>query len=74
MVTAEFWNDLHWGESHHTELLRTHRDEWVAILNKEVISSGINLAKVREDAQIKTGRNDIPVLFLDCGQHLYGQN
>ena len=74
MVTVEFWEDLHWGESHHTELLRTYRDEWVAILNKEVISSGINLAKVKEDAQIKTGRNDIPVLFVDCGQHIYGQN
>ena len=74
MVTAEFWDDLRWGESHHTELLRTYRDEWVAILNKEVISSGINLAKVKEDAQTKTGRSDIPVIYVDCGQHIYGQN
>ena len=74
MVGKEFWEDLHWGESHHTELLKTFRDQWVAIQDKQVVSSGINLAKVKQEASERTGKKEIPVIYVDCGQHIYGQN
>lgn len=72
-VSKEFWDDWRWGHAHHTELLKEHRDEWVAIFHKEVVASGINLAQVEKKAKEKTGTEQLPVLFIDCGEHLYGQ-
>lgn len=74
MVEKIFWEDLKWGESHHTELLRSYEDQWVAIVDKKVISAGTNLAKVKQEAEIKAGKKEIPVIYVDCGQHIYGQN
>lgn len=73
MVNRQFWDDLRWGESHHSELLREYRDQWVAIENKQVVAAGTNLGQVEKEAQQKTGKSDIPVVFIDCGEHIYGQ-
>ncbi len=73
MTTSEFWQDLRWGEQHHSKFLTQYKDQWVAIMDKKIIASGINLAKVKSDAQRKTGKDQIPVLFIDCGEHIYGQ-
>lgn len=70
----EFWEDLRWGENHHTQLLSRYKDMWVAIRNKEVVSSGLDLSKVKMEALAKTGKEDVPVIFVDCGEHIYGQN
>ncbi len=70
----EFWEDLRWGESHHTQLLSRYKDLWIAIQNKEVISSGSDLSKVKMEARAKTGREDVPVLFVECGEHIYEQS
>ena len=72
-ASREFWEDLHWGERHHTELLRSYRDQWVAILNKKVVAAGENLAQVEKEAKEKTGNDMVPVVFVDCGEHIYGQ-
>ncbi|MBI4919094.1 hypothetical protein HY837_04130 [archaeon] len=50
-VSKEFWEDLKWGESSHTMLLNTYRDQWVAINNKEVVAAGTNLQKVEKEAK-----------------------
>lgn len=71
-ASKEFWEDLRWGEKHHTELLPQYRDQWVAISNKEVVAAGENLAQVKQTARKKTGKEWVPVLFVDCGEHIYG--
>ncbi len=68
-----FWEDLRWGERHHGELLQKYSDLWVAIHNKKVIASGVDGKKVRDVAKQKTGVEQIPLLFVDCGRHIYGQ-
>lgn len=73
MVTREFWEDLHWGENHHTELLQKYRDQWVAILNKQVVSSGLNLAKVKQEAELKSCRKNISVTYIDSGRFPFQQ-
>lgn len=73
MATREFWADLKWGESHHTELLRSYEDQWVAIVDKKVISAGINLAEVQKKAKEKAGIKEIPTLFIDSGQFPFQQ-
>lgn len=71
MVDRQFWDDFKWGHAHHTELLLEHRDEWVAIMNQQVIAAGTNLAEVQKKAKEKTGTDEIPVLFIDCGARIY---
>ncbi len=73
MATKEYWEDLRWGERNHTEFLKTYKDQWVAVLNKKVVAAGVNLKCVEEEAQRKTGKAEIPVLYVDCGEHIYVQ-
>ena len=69
----EFWDDLHWGFDHYSELMEKYPDQWIAILHKKVLSSGDNLADVESDAEriSKKSKDQIPVLFIECGLHVY---
>ena len=44
------------AEENYTELQKRFRDLWVAIVDKKVIAYGKNLAKVEEEARLKTGK------------------
>lgn len=70
-ISKEFWEDQLWGFQHHTDLLKEFKDKWVAISNKKVISSGINLEIVEEEAKRLTKKKEVPVMFVECGAHLY---
>lgn len=72
-MSRRFWNDLKWARNHHTDLLKKYRDKWIAVLNRRVVSFGTNLEKVEEQAKKKTGILDIPVMFVECGAHIYAQ-
>ena len=65
------WIDQEWGFKHHTELLKRYRDKWIAIVNKKVVASGSDLAKVEKLAQKKTKKKYIPVMFVESGSHIY---
>jgi len=49
-------DDERWAEENYTELQKRFRDLWVAIVDKKVIAYGKNLAKVEEEARLKTGK------------------
>lgn len=70
-VSREFWEDQQWGFKHHTELLKNFRDKWVAISDKKIITSSADLGKVQEEAKKLTGKKQIPVMFIECGSHIY---
>lgn len=70
-ISKEFWEDQQWGFKHHSELINKYKDMWVAILDKKVVSAGEDLEKVEEEAKKKTGKKQIPVLFVECGTHIY---
>ena len=70
-ISKEFWEDQQWGFQHHTDLLKDFKDKWIAISNKRVICSGINLGKVEEEAKKITHKEETPVMFVECGAHLY---
>ena len=74
MAMTDFWQDLRWGEQHHSDFLKEYKDQWVAIVGKKVVASGSNLADVKQKAQTKTGKINIPLLYVDCGEHIYGQS
>lgn len=68
--SEEFWEDQKWGFKHYSELVRKYPDKWVAIVNKRVIVAG-DLELVEEEARKKTGKKDIPVIFVESGSHIY---
>ncbi len=70
-ISKEFWDDQQWGFQHHSELLPKYKDQWVAIVNKQVVSAGEDLGQVEEEAKQKTGKKEIPVFFVECGAHIY---
>lgn len=70
-MSKRFWRDMKWGESHHVQLLKKYKDMWVAIFQKKVISAGKNLGEVEDQAKKKLKRDDFPVLFVECGAHIY---
>ncbi|MFQ6062780.1 MAG: DUF5678 domain-containing protein [Methanosarcinales archaeon] len=71
-IPKQFWEDLKWGRKHRSELLMQYPDQWIAIDNKKVISAGKSLSAVEEEAKKKTKKKQIPLLFIDCGDHIYG--
>lgn len=74
MVDEQFWNDLFWGESQHTQFLENYRDQWVAIREQKVVAHGEDLAKVEQEARLKTGCKEIPVVFVESGKYIYVQS
>ena len=70
-MPKEFWTDQEWGFKNHTQLLKRYRDKWIAIVNKKVVASGSDLAKVEKIAQKKTSKKYIPVMFVESGSHIY---
>ena len=70
-ISKEFWDDQQWGFQHHADLLQKFKDQWVAISNKQVVCFGKHLEKVEEYAKKITKRQEIPVMFVECGAHLY---
>ncbi len=73
-MTKEFWDDLDWGRDHHTELAKRYPDLWVAVVDKTVVAYGKDLSEVKKEAIKKTGKSEIAVLFMDTGEHIYGEN
>ena len=67
----EYFDDMHWADECYLELQKKYKDCWIAIVDREVISFGKDLAKVKKEAFDKTGRKDIPVIFVESGSHIY---
>jgi hypothetical protein len=59
-----FWEDLEGGSRYHSELEEKYADMWVAIVNRQVVFGGKDLAKVKREAQEKTRKN-IPVIYVE---------
>ncbi len=70
-LPKRYWDDLKWGRCHHTELLDKYKDKWVAIVNKKIVSSGKDLGKVKAVARKKTNIRNVPVIYVECGEHIY---
>lgn len=69
----EFFSDLEWGEEHYTRLQLDYPDMWVAIIDKRIVAFGKSLKNVEFEAANKTNRprSEIPVIFVECGNHVY---
>lgn len=67
----KIWEDIEWAEEFYPELQKKYHDEWIAIFNKEVISSGKNLGTVEDEARKKVGKTEFYTIFIESGAAFY---
>jgi len=48
-----YGEDMRWAFDHHDELLKLYPDQWIFVINKEVIASGPNLRELIAHSQAK---------------------
>jgi len=70
-ISSEFWEDEDWAYDNYIELVKMYPDQWVAVVDKKVIASGNNIAKIVEITEQETGRKEFPVIFLEKTVRVY---
>lgn len=70
-IPRRFWDDQDWGLKHYAELVKKFPEMWVAIIGKKVVAHGESPRKVRQKVREKIGVENIPVLFIESGVHVY---
>lgn len=69
-IPKEFWEDWNWVFSNYSKLVKQYPNQWVAVVNKKIVSSGA-LGEVEDKAKAKTKRKHIPIIFIEDGSHVY---
>jgi len=67
----DYWEDSKWASEHFAEIVREYPDQWVAIVDKKVISARRTIAEVEKIATEKTGRDEFPIYFAERGIRVY---
>ena len=67
----EYLDDLKWARAHYSELVDKYPDKWVAIVEAKIVAVGDSINGIREEAKRTTGRIRVPVMFVECGSHVY---
>lgn len=71
LESKEFFDDMKWADENYPELRKRYSDQWIAVADRQVVSFGKDLGKVKEDATKKTGRREVALIFVECGSHIY---
>jgi len=69
----EFFDDMSWAEKEYIKLQEKYPDRWVAVLDRKAVSAGKSLKNVELEAEriTKKDKSQIPVIFVECGSHIY---
>jgi len=67
----EYWDDRNWAHQHLAELAQAYPNQWIAVVDKQVVAVGKVIAEVRREGEQKTGRKHFPVIFAERGIHVY---
>ena len=67
----EYWEDSKWANEHFTEIVKEYPNQWVAIVNKEVVAAGGTITEVEKKATEKTGQDEFPIYFAEKGIRVY---
>lgn len=68
----DFWQNYQWILDHYNELSSQYADQWISANDGKVIASGRSIKEVERKVQKITGRNRLPIMFLEKGVHIYG--
>lgn len=67
----EYWDDRDWVHEHISEITEQYPNQWIAVVDKQVVAAGKVIAEVRNEAEQKTGRKHFPVIFAERGIRVY---
>lgn len=60
-----YGDDMNWAYKHFNELKMKYSHRYVAIVDKEVVASGIKINNVRNEAKKKTGKSIVAIILAD---------
>lgn len=70
-LSKRYTEDLNWAFGHYAELVTKHPNKWIAVANKKILGVAISSSKALAIARKKIKREQIPVLFIEKGMHVY---
>ncbi|MBI4597447.1 MAG: hypothetical protein HY737_03495 [Candidatus Omnitrophica bacterium] len=70
-LPKSFWQDQRWAFDHYPQLVKRYGDRWVAVVNRRVVATSKSSVTAQKQAQAKTGRSPVAVIFLETGRHVY---
>lgn len=70
-ISKEFWEDEDWAYDNYNELVEKYPDQWISIIDKNVVASGKRRAEVIELAKKIAGKRDFPTIFLEKKVRVY---
>lgn len=70
-VPEPFWENSRWIEAHYSEFVDKYPDQWIAVANRQIIAHGRNRAMVKKMAEKKIKDRPFPLVFVECGNHVY---
>jgi hypothetical protein len=70
-IPQEFWDDQEWALDNYERWIKEYPDQWIAVVDKRVVAAGKDIEAVELSAKKKTGREYIPVIFIEGCVHVY---
>ena len=73
----DYWQrerDWAYSASVYPKLARKYPNQWIAVAHHRVLAAGTNLQKVLVQAQKKVAWEEIPLVFVERGMHVYVVN
>ncbi len=67
----EYWEDSKWANEHFSEIVKKYPNQWVAIVDKQVVAAGRTIAEVEKAGTEKTGRDEFPIYLAEKGLRVY---
>ncbi len=66
-----YFRDMDWAYANHWDLERKYPNQWVAVVDEQVVAAGTDLGEVESKARQATDRFDIATLFVERGIHVW---
>lgn len=70
-VSKQYNQDMNWTFRHYAQLAKKYPNQWVACAQKRIIAVGKSVTHVLESARQKVKSEQIPVVFIEKGIHIY---
>lgn len=65
LMDREYWEDARWAREHLKDLYK-YPDQWVAIVDRKPVAADKDFYKAEKEAQQKTGRKNIYMIYMQC--------
>jgi hypothetical protein len=73
-LDPRYVRDVDWAYANYNILAATHPNQWVAVVDESVVAAGEDLGQVEIEAAQVANRQDVAVIFVERGIHVYGHS